>query len=96
MTVQKFRELCDLRIVLEKHAALLAMPFVTDDLLELLATLDRGIDEANAAGDGDFAIILNQQFHRAIYQANPYQETLPLIESVWLQLGPFLRLAYRD
>ncbi|MFC0218203.1 DNA-binding GntR family transcriptional regulator [Pseudochelatococcus lubricantis] len=95
MTAIRFRELCELRVVLETHAALGAMSYVTAERLATLAGLDRriDIDEANARGDFEQAIVVNQEFHRTIYTANPYQESLPLIESVWLQLGPFLRLA---
>lgn len=28
-----------------------------------------------------------------MYQANPFQISAPLIESLWLQLGPFSRIA---
>jgi DNA-binding GntR family transcriptional regulator len=93
MTAVRFRELCELRVTLEVHAALGALPFVDADRLAELRAIDAGIDRAHAAGDFEAAIALNHAFHRAIYAANPHQEALPLIESVWLQLGPFLRLA---
>ena len=34
---------------------------------------------------------MNHQFHKTLYALNPDQATIPLIESVWLQLGPFQR-----
>ncbi|WP_207462346.1 GntR family transcriptional regulator [Azospirillum sp. SYSU D00513] len=93
MTPARFRELCELRIALETHAAERALPYITPARIEELAAIDRGIDEAHAAGDQERATILNQEFHRAIYTANPHQISLSLVESVWLQLGPFVRLA---
>lgn len=93
MTASRFRELCELRVVLETHAALGAMPHVQADRLRVLEDLDRRIDEANLRADFEEAIALNQDFHRTIYGAKPDQESLPLIESVWLQLGPFIRIA---
>lgn len=93
MTVSRFRELCELRVVLETHAALGAMRYVDTDCISILEDLDHRIDEANARSDFEQAIALNQDFHRMIYSANPDQECLPLIESVWLQLGPFVRIA---
>ncbi|WP_407664015.1 GntR family transcriptional regulator [Microvirga alba] len=93
MTASRFRELCELRVVLETHAALGAMPYVRGDRIAVLEGLDRRIDEANLRDDFEQAIALNQDFHRTIYTANPDQESLPLIESVWLQLGPFIRIA---
>jgi len=37
--------------------------------------------------------LYNQDFHRHLYQVNPFQISVPLIESLWLQLGPFSRIA---
>lgn len=93
MTPSRFRELCELRVILETHAALGAMPHVTVDHVAALEGIDRRIDEANSRSDFEQAIALNQDFHRTIYLAKPDQESLPLIESVWLQLGPFIRIA---
>lgn len=93
MTASRFRELCELRVVLETHAGLGAMRHIKANDISALEELDRRIDEANLRADFEQAIALNQDFHRAIYLANPDQECLPLIESIWLQLGPFIRIA---
>ena len=93
MTPEKFRELCELRVAIETYAAMSAMPFVTPEKIKELEVLDVGIDEAHASGDFESAIAFNVDFHRAIYTANPHQQVMPLLESVWLQLGPFVRLA---
>ena len=93
MTAAKFRELCELRIALETHAAERALPWLNDTKIKQLEDLDAGIDRANESGDQEQVTILNQDFHRALYLANPHQTAMPLIESVWLQLGPFVRLA---
>jgi DNA-binding GntR family transcriptional regulator len=39
----------------------------------------------------DDLTVLNQKFHRKLYSVNPNQVSVPAIESVWLQLGPFQR-----
>lgn len=93
MTASRFRELCELRVVLETHAALGALPYITADRIATIEEIDSRIDEANLRSDFEQAIALNQDFHRTIYLAKPDQESLPLIESVWLQLGPFIRIA---
>ncbi len=93
MTVSKFRELCELRIALECHAAERALPYVGAARIEQLTLIDRRIDEAHAAGDREGVTIHNQDFHRHLYESNPNQVIMPLVESVWLQLGPFTRLA---
>ncbi|MDR3441269.1 GntR family transcriptional regulator [Telmatospirillum sp.] len=93
MTASKFRELCELRIALECHAAERALPYVTPQRIDELVAIDRRIDLANDAGDREAVTSLNQDFHRYLYQAHPNQVVMPLVESIWLQLGPFIRLA---
>ncbi|HYD29384.1 MAG TPA: GntR family transcriptional regulator [Azospirillaceae bacterium] len=93
MTAAKFRELCELRIALESHAAERALPYINANHMGELIVIDDRLDTANAAGDHEAVTGLNQQFHRCLYEANPHQVSMPLIESVWLQLGPFTRLA---
>ena len=93
MTAEKFNELCDLRILLETHAAEGALPFITDADIERLEQLDAEIDAAVERSDSDRISLGNQAFHRYLYSANPFQISVPLIESLWLQLGPFSRIA---
>jgi DNA-binding GntR family transcriptional regulator len=93
MTRAKFDELCKARIALETHAAERALPFITRDTLAELIHIDQHIDQAQAQKQWQDANRLNQHFHRTLYQANPNPVMLPLIESIWLQLGPFMRLA---
>ena len=93
MTAEKFSELCDLRILLETHAAEGALPFINERDIETLEELDAKIDDAVERNDTDFISLHNQAFHRYLYSANPFQISVPLIESLWLQLGPFSRIA---
>ncbi|MFT5219224.1 MAG: DNA-binding GntR family transcriptional regulator [Gammaproteobacteria bacterium] len=93
MTAEKFSELCDLRILIESHAADGALPYVTEADIAELEKIDKRIDDAVNTGDIDNISLLNQQFHRRLYNTNPHQISLPLIESLWLQLGPFSRIA---
>lgn len=93
MTAEKFSELCDLRILLETHAAEGALPYIKEEDIEVLEKLDAKIDGAIANDDDDNISLFNQDFHRYLYCANPFQISVPLIESLWLQLGPFSRIA---
>jgi len=93
MTSEKFSELCDLRILLETHAAEGALPYIKEEDIEILEQLDANIDEAVERNDADYISLNNQAFHRQLYSANPFQISVPLIESLWLQLGPFSRIA---
>ncbi len=91
MTPGRFEELVELRIALEIHAARRAFPYISDITIAQLTELDDRMDKALAGRDLDALTQMNQEFHKTLYSQNPDQATIPLIESVWLQLGPFQR-----
>ncbi|NVJ97618.1 MAG: GntR family transcriptional regulator [Alphaproteobacteria bacterium] len=93
LTPAKLAELLELRIMLEVHAAERALPYVTDERLALLQELNEEQNKAFESPDPQGIIIGNQAFHRALYLAHPHAVTMPMIERVWLQLGPLHRLA---
>lgn len=91
MTGGKFEELTRLRIAVESHAGERALPYVSDILIEKMKATDDVMDIAVREENFDSLTILNQKFHRLLYSANPNQTVMPIVESVWLQLGPFQR-----
>ena len=96
MSAGRFEELVQLRIVLETHAAERSLPYISDMHIEMLRELDDRMDAAIGARDLDALTWLNQDFHKLLYCLNPDQTVMPLIESVWLQLGPFQRQVLED
>lgn len=93
MSAAKFEELVNARVALETFAAERAMPMIDADRLAVLRNIDRRPLEEVAAADVEENIIRNYEFHRTLYESLSSQVLMPLIESVWLQLGPFMRLA---
>ncbi|MGO4854176.1 GntR family transcriptional regulator [Phaeovulum sp. W22_SRMD_FR3] len=91
MTLARFEELVQLRITLETHAAERAFPYVSEMEIAALTALDTEMDAAIEARDLDALTQLNQAFHKRLYSLNPQAPVMPLIESLWLQLGPFQR-----
>ena len=91
MTLGRFEELVALRIALETHAAERALPYTSEVMIEKMTTIDNEMDCAIIQKDWDQLTILNQDFRRVLYTANPDQVSMPVIESIWLQLGPFQR-----
>ncbi|PCI34584.1 MAG: GntR family transcriptional regulator [Alphaproteobacteria bacterium] len=86
-------ELIELRVELETYAAKRALPYIDEARITELKQLN---DKQNAAFEKrDFqGIILgNQMFHRTLYTAHPYAVSMPMIERVWLQIGPLHRLS---
>lgn len=93
ITPARFEELVSLRIEVECHAARRAVAHLSDRQIDRIAAIDDAIEAAISAGEKAEALIANQEFHRQIYMANPDQVAMPLIESLWLQLGPILGIA---
>jgi DNA-binding GntR family transcriptional regulator len=91
MTLDRFEELVSLRVVVEVHTAKRALHYMSDFIIEKLTEMDNRMDEFIFERDLDQLTLLNQAFHRTLYMANPARASMPIIESIWLQLGPFQR-----
>ncbi|WP_380058162.1 GntR family transcriptional regulator [Falsihalocynthiibacter sp. SS001] len=91
MTEGRFEDLVATRITLECHAAARALPYVSGVLIDEMRAIDTAMDEALASHNYDTLTALNHDFHHRLYCANPDQISMPLVESIWLQLGPFQR-----
>lgn len=92
MTRRKFDDLCAVRVSLETLAAERAMPHIDADHLERLRRLDAEVDDAIEKGDVNRYLQRHREFHFSIYRVGSAEVLMPLIESVWLQFSPFLRL----
>lgn len=96
MSLGRFEELVQLRIALELHATERAFPYLSAIATQRLRGLDDAMDDAIATRDLDALTRFNHDFHRSLYSLNPDQVVMPLIESIWLQLGPFQRQVIED
>ena len=70
-------------------------PAVTHAHLAELRRLDAAADEVFAKGDIERTIEANFAFHRYLYSLAPSDALTPLIECIWLQIGPFMRAALK-
>jgi DNA-binding GntR family transcriptional regulator len=95
MTPARFDALIAARILLECEAARQALPHIAASDLADLRRLDAAADEVFAKGDTERTIEANFAFHRHLYSLAPSDALTPLIESIWLQIGPFMRAALR-
>lgn len=89
MTPEKLEEVTFWRCELEGHAALITAEVITATEVE---TLERLTDAMHACYESsDWAGVLNNNFdfHFTIYRAAPSVILLPMIEALWLQMGPF-------
>ena len=94
MDAARFDELLRTRTLLEPEAAVRALPHIDAARLERLRDIDDSIDVALETGDVEAYMAGNHRFHFEIYAAAPSRVLLPLIESLWLQFGPFMRSVY--
>ncbi len=98
MTPARAEELCEARIALEpalaRRAALRTekSPRARAALVERLARIDDRLDAAIQAGDTARYSKTNSEFHFALYGAANATVLLGVVEGLWLQTGPFMRV----
>ena len=94
MTPARFDEIMRLRRVLEPMVAGAALPHITADVLRQIRAADEATDAALAGGDVRAYMDSNHRFHALIYAAARLPLALRMIESLWMQFGPFMRVVY--
>lgn len=94
MTAERFDDLLRCRLLLEPEVAVLALPHLDAGHVADLRAIDSELDAALAGKDADTYMRKNHAFHFTIYNAQPRRTMTQLIETVWLQIGPFMRQAY--
>jgi DNA-binding GntR family transcriptional regulator len=94
MSAERFNDLLDCRLLLEPEAAVLALPQITPAKLKQLREIDAALDAAMEQGDVIAYMESNFAFHFNIYRANQRPIQNRLIEALWLQFGPFMRVVY--
>jgi len=94
MTSERFDDLLGCRVTLEPEAAVLAMPHILPHHVAALREADAALDKAIIDRDPDAYMSANHRFHFTLYRAAPRTTLIQLIETVWLQFGPFMRVVH--
>jgi DNA-binding GntR family transcriptional regulator len=94
MTAGRFGDLLRCRLLLEPAAALAAFPFIDHARLKLLRETDKGMGVAMRTGNVEAYMEGNFKFHFLLYRAQPGRTLIQLIETLWLQFGPYMRVVY--
>jgi DNA-binding GntR family transcriptional regulator len=84
MTADRFKDLLRCRELLEPDAA----------RLKRLRAVDDALGVALKTGDVTGYMEGNFDFHFTIYRAQPRRTMTQLIETLWLQFGPYMRVVY--
>lgn len=94
MTRERFDELVTARERLEPEAARRALPHLGRADVARLRRIDDELEQHLKSGNVEGYVAANHAFHFAIYRAAGSEVLVPLVESLWLQFGPFMRLVY--
>jgi DNA-binding GntR family transcriptional regulator len=96
ITVERMDDLLRTRILIEGEAIALATERMTPPDLARIEAILLEWDEMRAlmqVQDIDRELTLNQAFHFEIYRSCGSSVLMPMIESLWLQSGPCIRVA---
>jgi len=94
MTRERFDDLLRCRLLLEPEAAALAVSFLKPDDIAKLREIDSTLEAAIKSGDAATYMQANYDFHFVLYRAQPQKTLTQLIETLWLQFGPYMRVLY--
>ena len=89
MTEEKFSEIVLWRVQLESAAARAACRNITPEIIAELEAINTQMVEAVEHDQRDALLRHNYEFHFLIYNTAGSTILLPMIESLWLQVGPF-------
>ena len=85
-------EIQDIRMRLEGLAAEKAAESISDQEIDEVEEHDAANIRALAAGDSNGVFESNHKFHFSIYRAAKTAYLLPIIEGLWLKMGPIYNL----
>lgn len=96
MTRARFQQLFQVRLSLEglaaEEGARRLSPRERDILRDCVAEMERALEQRDVQG----YLTHNSQFHLTLYQACANPVLLRLIESLWLQVGPFFNRLFTE
>jgi DNA-binding GntR family transcriptional regulator len=90
MSRARFQEILQVRLSLEPMVAAKATELISGEDVERMAEDDRAMREAQAAGDTREYLARNQHFHYRLYRAADTIVIMSVIQSMWMQIGPYL------
>ncbi|GIK83004.1 MAG: GntR family transcriptional regulator [Alphaproteobacteria bacterium] len=91
LTRERFRELTRIRTSLEGLAAEEATGRIDRKTIESMAEINTRMEQKYAPSRNDY-LILNREFHFALYRSAGLPTLLSIIESLWLRAGPLLNI----
>lgn len=93
MTRERFADLRRTRVLIERFATSLAAPLISAVLLKRMAVASEKRKAACEAGNLRSALHYAYRFRLTLFEAAGSPSLLPMIESLWLQVGPYFNIA---
>ncbi len=94
MTMARFDQLMQARLLLEPTCAIRALNEIDEATLARIREHDERMNASYQSGDEELYMAANYAFHFEIYRAGNSEVLTHLLESVWMQFGPFMRKIY--
>ena len=94
MTLPQFDELMRARLLLEPECAARALANIDKERLARIKAHDATMNLSYSNGDAEQYMAANYKFHFEIYRAAASDILVPLVESIWVRFGPFMRTVY--
>jgi DNA-binding GntR family transcriptional regulator len=91
LLIEDFRHLMRVRAMIEGYAAELAADAISARGILNLARKNSLLLQAFAQGDPDRAMRLNMEFHLDLYEWSKSAVLMPMIEGLWMRMGPIIR-----
>lgn len=92
ITREKLEEISFVRLAVEPQLTELAATRMTDACLSELHEHDARVDDAIRTGDIERYLEFNYRFHFRLYDQAEAQILSKIVSSLWLQVGPSLRI----
>lgn len=94
LTAARLDQLTLARGWIEPELAARAAPLADNALIQALQAIDDDINAALRTGDVDRYMAANHAFHFRLYERSGAEVLLSLAGSLWLQIGPFMRVVF--
>lgn len=96
LTLERYVELRTIRLALEGLAAELAGRNAQPADVKRLTAMQRRFETARRDGRADAALMLNREFHFGVYRLSRMEMLVGQIESLWIGMGPILKVYHED
>jgi DNA-binding GntR family transcriptional regulator len=94
LTLAEYLEMREIRLLLEPHAAVKAMPNIDEPFIAQLEQVHETLIRAEFDKDYPAALLANYEFHFSVYRKSGMPQLIEILERLWVQIGPLLNLLY--